>query len=132
MGAIVFSDASKMRQLESIVWPHIASAIHQRIAEYKERGDVKVVVLEAAVMLEAGWDKLVDEIWAVEVEPEVSIERLMRRNGFTSEESQKRMAMQRTNEERRKAAGVVIRNEGDEAQLREKVEQIVRERGLFA
>ena len=90
-----------------------------------------MVVLEAAVMLEAGWDKLVDEVWAIEVEPRLSIERMMVRNGFTLDECEKRMAMQKTNEERRSKASVVIRNEGGDEELRRQLEGLMRERGFL-
>jgi dephospho-CoA kinase len=74
--------------------------------------DTQVAVIEAAVLLEAGWQDLVDEIWVVQVPEAVAMERLMARNGFSAEDAQARIRAQLSNEERARQAGVVIDNTG--------------------
>ena len=75
LGAIVFSDPANMKKLTDIMWPRMADIVAERIEEQKARG-TGVMVVEAAVLLEAKWDSLTDEVW-VTVSPESSmIERL--------------------------------------------------------
>jgi len=80
-------------------------------------------VLEAAVLFEAGWEDLVDEVWVVSVDTEVAIERLMRRNQFTREQALERVRSQLDPEEREKRADRVIPNSSDEAALRAVLER---------
>ena len=73
-----------------------------------------MVVMEAAVLLQAGWDHtLCDEVWVVVVPVSVARERLMMRNKISEEDANKRIASQMTNRERVKRADVVISNQGD-------------------
>ncbi|MGI9322036.1 MAG: dephospho-CoA kinase, partial [Pseudomonadales bacterium] len=76
-----------------------------------------VVVLEAAVALEAGWNDFTDELWVVIAEPEIAIERAMKRDGLTREAVEQRLASQWKNAERTAKADVVIENNGSLADL---------------
>ena len=61
LGPIVFSDASRMQALNAIVWPAIAELAEAEIMAAGIRG-ADVVCMEAAVLLEAGWEHMVDEV----------------------------------------------------------------------
>ncbi|HZU77124.1 MAG TPA: dephospho-CoA kinase [Dehalococcoidia bacterium] len=111
LGAIVFADPAERRRLESIVWPVMKGMMRRKLDELRERS-VQVVVLEAAVLIEADWLDLVDAVWVVTVPPSVAAERLIARNGLTPEQAQARIAAQLTNEERGRYASVVIDNSG--------------------
>ncbi|CAM9603255.1 unnamed protein product, partial [Choristocarpus tenellus] len=121
LAEVVFSDAARRQRLQDIVWPEIRLLAEERIASY-ERSDSECVVLEAAVMLEAGWSDLVDEIWVVQVDPKVARERLMARNNLAEAQADKRIASQAmSNEERASFAQVIVTNDGTEEELRMKV-----------
>ena len=78
LGGIVFSDPAQMQMLNHIVWPYIRSMIEEEIDTCRaapEHLKTGVLVIEAAVLIEAGWTDLVDEIWVVEVDPEVAVQR---------------------------------------------------------
>lgn len=60
-----------MDRLQHIVWPEIRELARQRIEKLGEKG-IESVVLEAAVLLEAGWDDMCDEVWVVQVPPDVA------------------------------------------------------------
>ncbi len=66
LGAIVFADPDQRKALQDIVWPRMKEMIRQRLAELRAAG-VQVAVIEAAVLIEAGWTDLVDEVWVVQV-----------------------------------------------------------------
>ncbi len=119
LGAIVFGDPAQRERLQGIVWPIMKEMMRRMIAECRERGDA-VVVIEAAVLIEASWQDLVDQVWVVTVPEAVAEQRLIARNGLTQEQAQARIAAQLTNEERAAQAQVVIDNSGSvaDAQVR--------------
>jgi phosphopantetheine adenylyltransferase/dephospho-CoA kinase len=122
LGAKVFGDASgeSRKRLEAIVWPAIRRLAAERIEQMREEG-VSVIVLEAAVLIEAEWLDIVDEVWLVVVEPAIARQRVVERNGLTEEQADSRIAAQLTNDERRPYAQVVIENNGTLEDLRRAV-----------
>ena len=122
LGAKVFGDPEARRRLEEIVWPAIRRLAAERLTGLREQS-VPVVVLEAAVLIEANWLDLVDEVWLVEAPPETVRQRLSDRNGLTPEQAEARLRAQLTNEKRRPYAGVVIENDGSLDELRRRVDE---------
>lgn len=88
----------------------------ERIQRLKEQG-TSVVVLEAAILLEAGWEPLVDEIWSTDSPEDLVIQRLQSRNGLSEAEARKRIGSQMSAAERRQRSDVVIDNSGDVSDL---------------
>lgn len=118
LGGKVFGDPGRMQRLTDIVWPEIRRLAAEEIAELRERDPETVIVLEAAVMIEAGWQDLCDEVWVVATEPEAAIRRLRQRNNLSAGEAQKRLDSQLGNAERKKHARVYLENCGTERQFR--------------
>ena len=79
-------------------------------------------MLEAAVLLEAGWEDIADEIWVVVVDPEVAIERAMKRDGANRAAIEARINSQLSNEQRATKADLVIDNSKNETILERQVE----------
>ena len=109
LGSIVFADKQKMDELQAIVWPCIRSMIVERLAEYRT-SEIPLVVLEAAVMIEAGWEDLVDSLWVINVDPSIAIGRLQERSGLSLEECQKRLDAQISNDVRSLRASYILSN----------------------
>jgi dephospho-CoA kinase len=120
LGGKVFGDPAQRKRLEGIVWPWMRGVMEQRLAGLRSDG-VPVVVLEAAVLIEADWTPIVDRVWLVEVSPDVARERLMARNGLTAEQADARIGAQLTNEERERHAQAIIDNSGTLDELRQRV-----------
>jgi dephospho-CoA kinase len=118
LGAIVFADPAALARLNAIVHPLIGEAIRARIAA---AGDGRPIVIEAAVLIEAGW-RFFDQIWLVTARPETAIARVMASRGLTRAEAERRLAAQLSDAERRRHAQVVIENDGTRAELRARVE----------
>lgn len=117
-----------MKKLTDIVWPFIASKVQHAIQQVSERapreaGRVPVAVVDAAVLLEAGWHSMVDEIWVVAIDVDTARTRLMARNRLTAEQADKRIASQMSVAERVRAANVVIWNQGTTEELDAAVER---------
>jgi dephospho-CoA kinase len=122
LGRKVFGDPEARRRLEAIVWPAIRRLGQERIDAERAKGTA-VVVLEAAVLIEADWLDLVDEVWVIVTPPETAVERLVARNGLTEAQARSRLAAQLTNEQRRPHAQVVIENDGTMEELLRAVDE---------
>ena len=121
LGAIVFSDPSKLEQLNSIVHPRIYAMISDRIDSLKSDG-VTTVVVEAALLIEARWTPLVDEIWVLTSPIEQIYSRLTGR-GMSSDQARARVESQMPQEERVTHADVVIANDGGEDELKSAIKE---------
>ena len=121
LGGRVFGDAAQRKRLEGIVWPWMRDTMEQRLAALRAEG-VPVVVLEAAVLIEADWIPLVDQVWVVTAPPALARDRIVARNGLTPEQADQRIGAQLSNEERTKRADVIIENSGTLDELRARVD----------
>ncbi len=121
LGAKVFGDPAKRKQLEGIVWPWMRKTMDGRLATIRAKG-TPVVVLEAAVLIEADWVPITDQVWVVVVSPEVARQRIIERNGLTAEQADARINAQLSNADRVQRAQVVIDNSGTLDELRERVD----------
>lgn len=112
LGAKVFGDAAQLKRLTDIVWPRIRCLAEAEIAAAQARQPEAVVVLEAAVLLEAGWQDAVDEVWAVVVGRDIAIARASARDGVDAAAVQARIDAQLSNDDRAAKAHVVLDNSG--------------------
>jgi dephospho-CoA kinase len=115
LGAIVFADTAEatnpdgtlrltpMQRLERIVWPHVQTKIDLEVEAVKAklskkdestRGKLPIIVIEAAVLLDAGWQSFLDGVWVVAVSKNVAMERLQQNRGLTESEAEQRIAAQ--------------------------------------
>ncbi|HQI15866.1 MAG TPA: dephospho-CoA kinase [Bacillota bacterium] len=109
LGNIVFSDKEKLALLNNITHPEIIKRMKERIQELKAEG-ARVIVVDAAILIEMGLHKYVDSVWVVTVDRETQIKRLIERDKFEYREAENRINSQFTNEVRKKYADVVIDN----------------------
>jgi dephospho-CoA kinase len=122
LAKIVFQDPGALARLDRIVHPAIDKVIDERIAEYRRRG-VKVALLEAAAMLEAGKAGQADEIWVTTASEETVLRRLRARSGYSEEEMKARIRSQLSDRERIKEADVVIDTSGSLHDVKARVEE---------
>ena len=120
LGGKVFGDPAQRKRLEGIVWPWMRETMDARLTRIRTEG-TPFVVLEAAVLIEADWIPIVDQVWVVIAPPELARQRVMERNQLTAEQANARIEAQLTNAERVKHAQVVIENAGTLDELRDKV-----------
>ncbi len=120
LGAAVFGDAARLARLNSIVHPLIRQRVEGLARELGQKG-VEVVVIEGAVLIEAGWKVFLDEIWTVAASERDAVQRVKATRNASEEDILARIRAQMTNEERKRHSLVVIENNGNLDELREKV-----------
>ena len=117
LGSKVFGKPEQLKKLTGIVWPAIRSLAEAEIASVKRDGNTAVIVLEAAVLFEAGWDDIGDEVWVNIVDRDVAIARAIARDKLPQAAVETRLDSQLTNAERTARAQVVIDNNGSQDQM---------------
>jgi len=122
LGALVFADPAARARLNAIVHPLIGAELQRRLVAARD-ADRRPIVIEAAIMLEAGWRGLVDRVWVVAARPEHAVARVVASRGLSAAEVERRLAAQMPDAERRRLADLVIENDGDPAALRREVEK---------
>src|SRR5262245_35673647 len=118
LGKIVFADSAARARLNAIVHPLIAGELARQVAAARADDVGRPIVIEAAVLVEAGWRGLVDRLWIVTAPTETAIARVTAARGLDRAEVERRIASQLPEAERRRVADVVIENDGSPAELR--------------
>jgi len=123
LGEMVFGNAEALSRLNQIMHPRMYDMVKAKIEEYRRQG-VDVVVLEAPLLIEAGWASSVDEVW-VTVAPESTVlRRLEECSGLSKQQSLARIRSQLSSEERVKHANVVINTDCSLAEVKTKVKEL--------
>ncbi len=117
----VFNNEAELARLNAIVHP----AVMRDFAAWAEAQEGNYVVLESAILLEAGLESHVDVVVAVMAPKELRLERAMLRDGASREQIEERMRNQMSDEERTDRAKYAIVNI-DLEELEEDVEQLHR------
>jgi dephospho-CoA kinase len=123
LGALVFGSDEARKKLNSIVHPLMFQDIKRRIAEKRAEGFAKPIVVEAAILIEANWLPLADEVWVVVTNKNAVIDRVATQRGMAAKDTEARIASQLSDAERLKYAQVVITNDGSREDLEKNVQE---------
>lgn len=121
LGGKVFGKPDELKRLTDIVWPGIRALAAAELQRLDAAG-TEVAVLEAAVLIEAEWQDLVDEVWVVSVSADAARERLMARNNMSAEDADARISSQLSNDERLRHADIVLDTDCPLDEVRGRVE----------
>ena len=121
LGPRVFADPAALQTLNGITHGKIFAYVQGQIAYIRQTEAARAVAVEAAVLLEAGWKALVDQLWVVVAPVEVAIARLRDDRGVSEDQARARIAAQMSNDERIAHADTVIHNDSDLDALRDAV-----------
>jgi dephospho-CoA kinase len=121
LGPIVFADPAALKRLNSIVHPKMFARMREMVDAMRTGGERKPIVIEAAILIEANWQPLFNEIWLVVASRERVIERVERDRGLKPEQTEARIKAQLSDDDRRKYATTVVTNNGTIDGLRAKV-----------
>ncbi len=118
LGPIVFADPTQLKRLEAIVHPRMFERMREMVAEMRSKGVTAPIVIEAAILIEARWQPLFDEIWLVVAPREKVIQRVEAERGLKPEQTEARIKAQLSDDERRNHCSMVVDNSGTIEQLR--------------
>ncbi|GBD37693.1 Dephospho-CoA kinase [bacterium HR36] len=125
LAEIVFSQPQERRALEAIVHPYITDRLHQELQQALANPTVRLVVIDAALLLEAGWHRVCDKIVFVDAPAELRQARTQQSRGWSAAQWQAREAAQWPVEEKRRFADALIVNAGDIAALRRQLQDLL-------
>ncbi len=111
LGRIVFSDDSARRALDELMAPYLLSETRSRI-EHARASGAPLCFLDMPLLFEKGYDRLCDTVWTVWLPQSLQSERLIKRDGFTREEAEKRIAAVLSSDEKALRSDRVIDNSG--------------------
>ena len=123
LGTIVFEDPMALEALNRIMHPIMQQVVKDNIEKYRKEM-VELVVLEAALLIEAGWHTLVDEVWITSSSKTEILRRLRNNRGMTNSEVRNRMKSQMGSSIKEQYATVIIDNSGTIDELRSQVQEI--------
>jgi dephospho-CoA kinase len=125
----VFGDTAEQRraraELEQVVHPQIRAALANQIEHIRNSNAAAAILLDAAVLFEAGWDDLCDAVIFVEVPEQTRLERVRRGRGWTDEIFKSREASQRSLDWKKQASDYVIDNSHSVAEAGAQLDQVL-------
>jgi dephospho-CoA kinase len=124
LGAIVFADMDKLLRLNAIVHPRVLKELERLFSEYAVANPQGVAVIEAALLVEAGYAKHLDRLVVAWCKPEQQMERLLA-CGMSREQIEQRLAAQMPLEEKRRRADDVVDCSVPLEETRAQVERLV-------
>lgn len=121
MAAAIFASEELLEQVNNIVHPEVRRYLEARIKEAEASEEVEFLFIEAALLIEAGYKEIVDEMWYIYADTQVRRKRLRENRGYSEEKIEQIMSVQLSEEEFRAACDFVIDNNGE---LEESYKQI--------
>ena len=113
VGVIVFGDPGELEFLEAVTHPRIGRRLTEQMEQSLRQG-APAAVLDAPVMLKAGWNALCDSVWFIDAPRQLRQQRALER-GWSQDQFAAREAAQESLEAKRRWADVVIDNSGSPA-----------------
>jgi len=124
LAAIVFANPARLERLNRIVHPRVVDALDRELAELARTEPGAVVVVEAALLIEASYHERLDRLVVAWCEPEQQVERLLAR-GMAREEALRRIGAQMQLDQKRRMADDEIDCSGSLEETRRQVIGIV-------
>ncbi|MDO8491803.1 MAG: dephospho-CoA kinase [Dehalococcoidia bacterium] len=124
LAQIVFNDPQALQKLNGIMHPRMFQMMKDKIEALRREEKTDVLVLEAAILIEANWIPLADQVWVTAAPEETVIQRLVNRNGLTEEQARARIKSQLSSAERARHADVVIDTNCTLAEVEDKVKKL--------
>lgn len=125
VASIVFSDSSKLEALNGIIHPFVRRYIETVLEEEKQKGECRYFIIEAAILLETGYQAICDEIWVVFTKEELRRERLKESRGYSDEKITGIMKEQMSDVELLKYADQIIENNESLEEVKRKLDLLL-------
>ena len=129
LGAVAFGDPAALELLNAIMHPRMYQMIEERLSDLGDE-EHEAAVVEAALLIEANWQPLADEVWVTTTPGDEVVRRLKLQRGLDEEGITARIRSQMPQSERITYADVVIDNSGSSTELERRVGQLWKSRVL--
>jgi dephospho-CoA kinase len=130
IAAVVFADPGERQALEAIVFPYIGRRALAEVLAAQADPAARFVVLDAAVMFEAGWNNACDRVVYIDAPRETRLARLAARSGWTAADLAARETAQWPADRKKQLADAVLVNDGGVRELQEKIDQLLGSWGI--
>lgn len=124
MAELVFHNRAELERLNGIMHPAILRHIKRRINEIHKAEPQSIIIVEAALLIEADYLGILDSLWLVWADDAVRLRRVMARDGISAEQAQARMNNQMSQQEKLKYAQYVLHNNDGINELKNELARI--------
>ena len=121
---IVFNDLEKLKHLNAIVHAPVLREIDRQVFAQRQKDPSAIVLVESAVLFEAGQNRRFDKMIVVWCRPEQQVERYRAKSNISAEDIQRRMAAQMPGEEKKRLADYVIDTSGSLEESERQVNEV--------
>ena len=130
MARFMFADDDMLAKVNNIVHPAVEREVLNRVEEERKKHKIEYFFFEAALLIECGYGKLVDEMWYIYADEAVRTERLKKSRGYSETRIKNTISKQRSDASFREHCDRVIDNSGDKQQTLSQLRQILAEEKL--
>ena len=125
LAQIIFEDNDKRLMINKLTHPKVLEEVIKEINIIREKGTIPYVVIETALMIEAGYDFICDEVWYVYALEEDRRTRLKKDRDYSDEKIDAIFVNQSKEEEFRAKFTKVIENVGGVAKIEHQIQQLI-------
>ena len=126
MAGMIFSDPSLLDRVNDIIHPEVKRYILEQVECERKKGEADYFFLEAALLIECGYEAILDELWYIHADEPVRAARLKESRGYSEEKIRQIFESQLSEADFRAHCGVVIENNGDLQETRRQLEAALR------
>ena len=121
MAAMIFTDEELLKKVNEIIHPAVREYILNEVDKERKSGEREYFFLEAALLIEAGYEEILDEMWYIHADKEVRRARLKASRGYSDEKIDSIFENQLSEEVFRAHCAVVIENNGEQEETRRQI-----------
>lgn len=122
MAGLIFSDPALLDRVNGIIHPEVKRYILEQVDEERRKGEADYFFLEAALLIECGYEAILDELWYIHADGPVRMARLKESRGYSEEKIRQIFESQLSETEFRAHCSVVIENNGNLQETRRQLE----------
>lgn len=112
MAEKIFGDSSLLEKVNGIIHPAVKVYLLEHLEKAREAGEVELFFVEAALLIECGYRKLVDEMWYIYADENVRRNRLKQARGYSGKKIESIMSKQLSEQKFRENCDFIIDNSG--------------------
>ncbi len=127
MATKIFADECLLEKVNAIIHPAVYDYVKEKISEHKKKNEVDFFIIEAALLIECGYGKIVDEMWYVYTADEIRRERLKKSRGYSDEKISQIFSSQLSYEEFKSASTFMLDNNGTVENAQEQIDNKLEE-----